>query len=150
MYALGVSLAVGLSERIEGVGGTLHYNSQAALFTQSIREMRKLLKLTGGHDDNIIYGVGDLYVTIFGGRTRRIGTLLGRGVSFDDAMEQLSDVTLESVVISKRTARAVRNLIKHDKTTAADFPLLMHIDDIISYGKQVNIPWAAFEQETTA
>ena len=56
-YALAVSLAVGLSERIEGVGGTLHYNSQAALFAQSIREMRRLLKLIGGHDDNIVYGV---------------------------------------------------------------------------------------------
>ena len=67
--------------------------------------MRRLLKLIGGHEDNIVYGVGDLYVTIFGGRTRKIGTLLGRGVSFDDAMAQLSGITLESVVISTRTAR---------------------------------------------
>ena len=147
-YALAVSLAVGLSERIEGVGGTLHYNSQAALFAQSIREMRRLLKLIGGHDDNIVYGVGDLYVTIFGGRTRKIGTLLGRGVSFDDAMAQLSGITLESVVISTRTARAVRKLIERGLTTADDFPLLLHIDDIINHGAEVNIPWEKFEMET--
>lgn len=147
-YALAVSLAVGLSERIEGVGGTLHYNSQAALFAQSIREMRRLLKLIGGHDDNIVYGVGDLYVTIFGGRTRKIGTLLGRGVSFDDAMAQLSGITLESVVISTCTARAVRKLIERGLTTADDFPLLLHIDDIINHGAEVNIPWEKFEMET--
>lgn len=147
-YALGVTLAIGLSERIEGVGGVQHYNSQAALFGQSVREMRKLLRLTGGLDDNIVLGAGDLYVTVFGGRTRFIGTLLGRGLSFDEAMAQLKGVTLESVVIATRTARAVRRLIAAGKAGAADFPLLLHIDDIISSGAPVEIPWAAFETET--
>ena len=85
------------------MGGTLHYNSQAALFGQSVREMRKLLALVGGGDDNIVYGAGDLYVTVFGGRTRLIGTLLGRGMSFPEAMEELDGITLESIVIATRT-----------------------------------------------
>ena len=79
-YALAVTLAVGMAEKRDG---KLHYNSQAALFAQSVREMRRLLKLVGGGDDNIVFGAGDLYVTVFGGRTRLIGTLLGRGMSFD-------------------------------------------------------------------
>ena len=147
-YALGVTLAVGLSERTEGVGGKQHYNSQAALFGQSVREMRRLLKMTGGGDDNIVLGAGDLYVTIFGGRTRFIGTLLGRGMSFDEAMEELKGVTLESIVIATRTARAVRRLVELGKAKAEDYPLLMHIDDIITRGAAVEIPWSAFETET--
>ena len=147
-YALGVTLAVGLAQRREGVDGVQHYNSQAALFGQSVKEMRRLLKMTGGLDDNIILGAGDLYVTVFGGRTRFIGTLLGRGLSFDEAMEQLKGVTLESIVISTRTARAVRRLIELGKAKAEDFPLLMHIDDIINRGAEVDIPWTAFESET--
>ncbi|MBQ8955325.1 MAG: glycerol-3-phosphate dehydrogenase [Clostridia bacterium] len=146
-YALGVSLAIGLSERIEGVGGKEHYNSQAALFGQSVREMRRLIRLSGSADDNIVLGAGDLYVTVFGGRTRKIGTLLGRGLSFEEAMNELSGVTLESIVIATRTARAVRRLIELGKVTEADFPLLMHIDDIINRGKPVNIPWNSFETE---
>ena len=146
-YALGVSLAIGLSERIEGIGGKEHYNSQAALFGQSVREMRRLIRLSGSADDNIIYGAGDLYVTVFGGRTRKIGTLLGRGLSFDQAMEELQGVTLESIVIATRTARAVRRLIARGVCREADFPLLMHIDDIINHGKPVDIPWTAFETE---
>lgn len=146
-YALGVSLAIGLSERIEGVGGIEHYNSQAALFGQSVREMRKLLKLTGGHDDNIVFGAGDLYVTVFGGRTRKIGTLLGRGLTFEQAMAELSGITLESVVIATRTARAVRALIRRGAAKASDFPLLLHIDDIINHSAPVNIPWNDFETE---
>ena len=146
--ALGVTLAVGLAQKREGVEGKQHYNSQAALFGESVREMRRLLKMTGGGDDNIVLGAGDLYVTVFGGRTRFIGTLLGRGLSFEAAMEQLKGVTLESIVISTRTARAVRRLIALGKARAEDFPLLLHIDDIINGGAEVNIPWAAFETET--
>jgi glycerol-3-phosphate dehydrogenase (NAD(P)+) len=145
-YALAVTLAVGLSEKKEGVG-VQHYNSQAALFGQSVCEMRKLLKLCGGGDDNIVYGAGDLYVTVFGGRTRKIGTLLGRGLSFEEAMRELDGVTLESIVIATRTARAVRRLIDRGVARAEDFPLLLHVDDIINHSSAVDIPWSAFETE---
>ena len=143
-YALGVTLAVGLSEKRDG---RIHYNSQAALFGQSVREMRRLLALTGGHDDNIVYGAGDLYVTIYGGRTRRIGTLLGSGLSFEEAMRELQGVTLESIVIATRTADVVRALIKRGAVDEADFPLLLHIDEILRNGAQVDIPWNRFETE---
>jgi len=95
-----------------------------------------------------VLGAGDLYVTVFGGRTRKIGTLLGRGLSFEQAMAELSGVTLESIVIATRTARAVRALIAKGTVKESDFPLLMHIDDLISHGAEVNIPWSAFETET--
>ncbi len=147
-YALGTTLAIGLSERLEGVGGKEHYNSQAALFGQSVREMRRLLRMTGGLDDNIVLGAGDLYVTVFGGRTRLIGTLLGRGLSFAEAMRELNGVTLESIVIATRTADAVRARIAAGQARAEDFPLLLHIDDMINHGAPVNIPWAKFETET--
>ena len=144
-YALAVTLAVGMAEKRDG---KLHYNSQAALFAQSVREMRRLLKLVGGADDNIVYGAGDLYVTVFGGRTRLIGTLLGKGMSFEDAMRELEGVTLESIVIATRTAKAVRALIARGEASADDYPLLLHVDDIINHGKAVDIPWSKFEVET--
>ena len=105
-YALGVTLAVGLAEKKDGKIGAQHYNSQAALFGQSMKEMGKLLNLVGGKPEHLVHGVGDLYVTVFGGRTRMIGTLLGRGLTFEQAMEDLKGVTLESIVIATRTARA--------------------------------------------
>ncbi len=146
-YALAVTLAVGLSEKREGQGA-LHYNSQAALFGQSVAEMSKLLALCGGGGDKIVYGAGDLYVTVFGGRTRKIGTLLGRGLSFEEAMRELDGVTLESIVIATRTARAVRRLLEAGKAKSKDFPLLLHVDEIINGGKPVDIPWSSFETET--
>ena len=72
---LAVSLAIGMSYKREGREFE-HYNSQAALFGQAIREMTGLLSLFGGDASNLMLGAGDLYVTIFGGRTRKLGTLL--------------------------------------------------------------------------
>ncbi len=146
-YALGVSLAIGLSYAREGREFE-HYNSQAALFGQSVREMSKLLALCGGGAGNITLGAGDLYVTVFGGRTRKIGTLLGTGMPFEEAMAKLSGVTLESIVIASRTAKAVRELIASGRAAESDFPLILHVDSLINHGEKVNIPWSKFETET--
>ncbi|EKQ58300.1 MULTISPECIES: NAD(P)-binding domain-containing protein [unclassified Clostridium] len=143
-YALGVSLAIGLSIGADG-SGKEHYNSQAALFGQSIKEAKHLLELVDGGEENIIYFGGDLYVTVFGGRTRKIGTLLGKGFSFEQAMEQLKGVTLESVVIATRAARYVRCLAERGIVEISDFPMLIHIDEIINSGTKVDIPWKSFE-----
>ena len=143
-YALGVSLAVGLAEKRDGRIGAIHYNSQAALFGQSLREMIRLIDLIGGGKENIIFGGGDLYVTIYGGRTRKIGTLLGRGLSFEEAMQELSGVTLESIVIATRTARAVRRLAEKGVVSLDEFPLMMHVDALINQGASVDIPWDRF------
>ncbi|MDO4311487.1 MAG: glycerol-3-phosphate dehydrogenase [Eubacteriales bacterium] len=143
-YALGVSLAIGLAEKRDGRIGAQHYNSQAALFGQSMKEMKKLLAIAGGKEENLIHGIGDLYVTVFGGRTRKIGTLLGRGLSFEEAMNELQGVTLESIVIATRTARAAKKLAARNVISLEEFPLLMHIDAIINEGAEVDIPWDAF------
>ncbi len=145
-YALGVSLAVGMVERTEGVGCTLAYNPQAALFGQSVREMRRLLRLVGGQDRNIVYAAGDLYVTIFGGRTRLLGTLLGRGLRFEEAMGELSGITLESVSIATRTVRAIEALAQRGLVRREDFPLLRHVGRLLN-NEQAEIPFAEFEVE---
>jgi glycerol-3-phosphate dehydrogenase (NAD(P)+) len=144
-YALGVALTVGLNQKAHGIDSKLHYNSQAAVFGQATREMAKSLAIQGADDlNNLCVGVGDLYVTVYGGRTRLIGTLLGRGLTIDEALAQLQGVTLESLVVSKRVAEAFRVKASKGEIDLADFPLLCHIDDIISNGAPVDIPWEKF------
>lgn len=146
-YALGVTLAVGMAERRDGPDAPQHYNAQAALFAQSVREMGRLLALLGGGAENIVYGAGDLYVTVFGGRTRRLGTLLGRGLSFAEAMEALSGVTLESVEITRRIGAAIRDRAARGEARLSDYPLLTHVDDLIAGRTAARIPWEAFVTE---
>lgn len=63
-------------------------------------------------------------------------------------MAQLKGVTLESIVIAARAATAVQALIARGVLRAEDFPLLNHINEIITLGKPVDIPWAAFTTES--
>ena len=144
-YALGVSLAVGLNNNTYGKDGMQHYNPQAALFEQGAREAMRIIEYMGGKRETLMFFAGDLYVTIFGGRTRLLGTLLGEGKTFAEAKEQLAGITLESVAISTRVAEAVRQQEKRGLVNTADYPLLMHVDDLISNGAELSIPWNKFE-----
>ena len=144
-YALGIALTVGVNQRLFGIDSELHYNSQAAVFGQAVREMAKLLELQGaGTLDNLAVGAGDLYVTVYGGRTRLVGILLGRGMNVDEAKAELNGVTLESLVVAVRVARAVRILAERGRVDPADFPLLMHVDAILTEKAPVDIPWERF------
>lgn len=143
-YALGVALAIGLCRREHGKDCGLHYNSQAGVFYQAVREMKKLLALQGATPESEAVGIGDLYVTVYGGRTRKIGVLLGEGLTRREAEERLDGVTLESLVVAERVARAVRARASRGELNAADFPLLLHVDDVISRGKDARLPWEAF------
>ena len=147
-YALGIALTIGINQKQFGLDSELHFNSQAAVFGQAVREMSKLLKLQGAGDmDNLVLGAGDLYVTVYGGRTRLVGILLGRGLTIDEAKAELKGVTLESLVVAERVARAIKVKAKKGLTDLSQFPLLMHIDEIITQKKPVNIPWESFTFE---
>ena len=147
-YALGIALTIGLNQKEFGLDSELHFNSQAAVFGQSVREMYKLLKLQGAEDfNNLVLGAGDLYVTVYGGRTRLVGILLGRGLNIDEAREELKGVTLESLVVAARVAKAVKAKAERGLLDTAEFPLLMHIDEIITQKKPVDIPWETFTFE---
>ena len=147
-YALGIALTIGLNQKEFGLDSELHYNSQAAVFGQAVREMRKLLCIQGAEDfNNLVLGAGDLYVTVYGGRTRLVGILLGRGLNIDEAKAELAGVTLESLVVAGRVAEAIRVKAAKGLVDIKEFPLLCHIDEIITQKKEVNIPWEAFTFE---
>lgn len=144
-YALGIALTIGLNQKEFGIDSELHFNSQAAIFGQAVKEMYKLLDYQGAATlENMSVGYGDLYVTVYGGRTRLVGILLGRGMNIDEAKEELNGVTLESLVVAERVARAIRVAHKLGKLEIREFPLLCHVDDIISRKMKVNIPWEDF------
>ena len=146
-YALAVTMAVGMIQKEEGENAALAYNPQAAIFGQAVREMGRMLKLVGGKDQNIVYAAGDLYVTVYGGRTRLLGTLLGRGYTFEEALRKLSGVTLESVSIASRTVRAIRLLSARGLAREEDYPILMYIGSLLDGKPDAGMPWQKFETE---
>ena len=146
-YALGIALTIGLNQK-NFCDDTLHFNSQAAIFGQATKEMYRLLGFQNALTlNNLCVGAGDLYVTVYGGRTRLVGILLGKGLNIDEAKAELKGVTLESLVVAERVARAVKKNVAKGTLSAEDFPLLLHIDEIICGKKPVNIPWESFTYE---
>lgn len=144
-YALAVALTVGLNQKEFGEESPLHYNSQAAVFYQAVREMSSLLKLQNAYTtDNLSVGVGDLYVTVYGGRTRLIGILLGRGLNISEAKAKLNGITLESLVVAERVGRAIKKRSEKGELNESDYPLLMHVYDILTMNAPVEIPWDSF------
>lgn len=149
-YALGIALTIGLNKKAFGEDSVLHFNSQAAIFGQSTEEMYRLLEFQNALSlHNLKVGLGDLYVTVYGGRTRLVGILIGKGLTATEAQEELKGVTLESLVVAKRVAKAVKISAQKGVLDLKDFPLLMHIDEILTENKNVNIPWEAFTYSET-
>ena len=146
-YALGIALTIGLCERENGEDCGLHFNSQAGVFYQAVREMKRLLRIQNATEECEAIGFGDLYVTVYGGRTRKIGILLGRGLTFKEATDVLAGVTLESIVVAQRVARAIRTKAENGGADLSDFPLLLHVDDVIRNGKDAALPWDDFTFE---
>lgn len=143
-YALAVALTIGVNQKEFGTDSPLHFNSQAGVFGQACKEMYGLLKSQKAEDiESLWTGIGDLYVTVYGGRTRLIGILLGRGMDIDAAKEELNGVTLESLVVAERVARAMRIRADRGELDLNQYPLLLHVDDILHHAG-VKIPWEAF------
>jgi glycerol-3-phosphate dehydrogenase (NAD(P)+) len=145
-YALAVGLMVGVMEKEGPDGLALAYNPQAAVFAQGCFEMRRFLEILGGGVENAsrLPGPGDLYVTIYGGRTVKLGKLIGMGHSYSEARQKLAGETLESVEITTRICRALPKLEARGIVRPDEFPLIRHLERIIHHGEQVDIPWERF------
>ena len=145
IYALAVSMAIGVAESKDGYNCRPHFNSQSGLFAQSIREMELIIKCFGGNpEENIVYGVSDLYITIESGRNREIGVLLGRGYTVDEALLKLRGMTLESVSAVKALSEALELKSKRGEFDFNSVPLFSHVNELMSGQKTVDIPWNLF------
>ena len=111
--------------------------------------MRLLLEMQGASRDCENIGIGDLYVTVYGGRTRKIGILLGEGKTYEEALEILSGVTLESLVVSRRVYAAMVRKAELGLADLSEFPMLCHAAAVLDEGKDAELPWEDFTFDET-
>jgi len=69
------------------IGSSKDLNTAAMLMQKSVLEMGKFIQLFGGLEQTVygLAGLGDLYVSIAGGRNRKMGQYLGEGHSYTQA-----------------------------------------------------------------
>lgn len=141
-YALGVAMAIGYANRLGE--NESHANMQANVFYQASREMMLYLKAENASDESVFIGMGDLYVTVTGARTRKLGILLGEGKTYEEASKILSGMTLESIVIVRRLALALKKKAGAGLVRIEDFPLLNFVSEVLESGKMTDFPWKKF------
>ncbi len=147
-YTVGVGLSLGMLEKSGGVdaSGAHMHNLAAACFGQATTEIERLLRLVGG-TPQFAYGLpgaGDLYVTSVGGRTIRLGTLLGKGHTIVAARELLAGLTLEGAEIIRVMGQALPRLETRGLLGPAELPLLRALVDVVLHGRPLAIPLDSF------
>jgi len=119
-------------------------NPTAAAFTQATLEMARLCERLGGRPATAfgLAGLGDLHVTVGGGRNSRLGHGLGRNQTIMDLMSnELAGETVEGV----DTGRALAAMIGNSAITMESddhFPLTFAILDSILEEKSFVLDFA--------
>jgi len=134
-YALSVGMVLGMLDKAGGVdyAGAYMHNMAAAVFAQAGCEMEKILELFGATKkfSLILPGVGDLYVTSVGGRTVRLGTLIGSGHDYLSARRIMEGETLEAAEIVKAMGQALPKLVAGGNLKSDDMPLMKKLIEVV-------------------
>jgi glycerol-3-phosphate dehydrogenase (NAD(P)+) len=147
-YTLGVGLAGGLLEKTGGsdAANAWMHNAAAAIFAQGCTEIERLLRVAGA-SAFFAYGLpgaGDLYVTSAGGRTVRLGSLLGAGRSYTEARQIMAGETLESVEIIRAMDCALPKMFERGLLKPDELPLMRALIGVVVYGRPADLPFDAF------
>jgi glycerol-3-phosphate dehydrogenase (NAD(P)+) len=147
-YTLGVGLVHGILERAGGIDAAdAHmHNLASAIFAQACTEIERMLEVIGGAR-SLAYGLpgaGDLYVTCQGGRTVKMGRLLGLGHTNAEARQIMSGETLEGAAIVQVMGTVVPRLVSRGRVKNEDLPLMRMLIDILVHGQPVNLALEAF------
>ena len=102
-------------------------NPAAAVFNQAVREMAGLAGWLGG-DTMTAYdlaGLGDLHVTVGGGRNSRLGGHIGAGMAVSQALKgPMAGLTVEGVDTGRVLAPALNAAFASGRLDRADFPVV--------------------------
>lgn len=148
-FAMGMAFAAGIHESRGGKPGSLAlHNYEAAMFAQSVWEMKKVIRLLGGDPEQASWlpGVGDLDVTCNGGRTGRFGHLLGLGLAPHEAVEKMQGATLECLEILTTLRAALRHFTAVGRLAPGSLPLAEHLAAVALDGAAIDVPFERFFQ----
>jgi glycerol-3-phosphate dehydrogenase (NAD(P)+) len=147
-YTLAAGMSQGILERgggIDDAGAQMH-NLAAAVFAQACTEMERMLRVVGSTRAFAYWlpGVGDLFVTVQGGRSVRLGRLLGLGHTYDEAREMMDEETLEAAFVVQQLGKALPKLMARGIVGPGDLPLMRALIDTVVHNHPVHLPLDTF------
>jgi glycerol-3-phosphate dehydrogenase (NAD(P)+) len=150
LYALAVGYPAGLlAKQGEPPDGPRMHNLAASLFAQAIKEIRHIAAFLGGTPASPLGlpGVGDLYVTVQGGRNVRVGYLFGQGQRFSQARTDLPPTeTIEGAQFAEAVGPTMEAWFAKGEIERRAMPLAAAIIDTICHDAPLTIPWTEFHR----
>ena len=114
-------------------------NTAASLIHRSISEMVEIVNNYSGKTESVygLAGLGDIYVSVSGGRNSQMGKYLGQGYLYKEAKEKfMKNTTVEGAQLAFDIGPKL--MAKFDKRK---FPLLFSILECICENKKLQIDW---------
>lgn len=134
-FAIGVSAMMGRYRR----GNEPAKNPVATVFQQAVNEIAILSEWLGGETGTAhgLAGLGDLHVTVGGGRNSRLGREIGTGQTIPQAMAgALSGETVEGVDTARAIGPALLAACDGGDLDAGSLPLALAIIGAVSDGSR--------------
>ena len=136
---IGASEGLSNSEATKEIKSKYYLNTSASLIHRSISEMVEFVSYYGGRAETVygLAGLGDLYVSVIGGRNSLMGKYLGEGYLYKDAKEKfMKNVTVEGAQLALEIGQKILQDLnpKH-------FPLMFSMLKTICENKRLEIDW---------
>ena len=125
-------------------------NPSRELLETAVKEMQKMLPM----DLGMGLTMSDAYVTSSNfaleiEASSELVDVLREGFKTVEKSDILAGVTLESLVVARRVAKAVYRKAELGEVSLADFPMMCHSKDVLDNGKDAELPWESFTYDHT-
>ena len=141
IYSMLIGAAEGLSNPSAPteIQEKFYLNTSASLVHRSISEMVEFVSYYSGRVETVygLAGLGDLHVSVAGGRNSLMGKYLGQGYLYKDAKENfMKEITVEGAQLAFEIEPKIMKNFKENQ-----FPLMFSILKSICYNKKLEINW---------
>jgi len=144
IFAMVIGASKGISNENlnDNIKRKIFYNTSASLITQCIYEMNSFVTFLNGKSDTVygLAGLGDLYVSAVGGRNSKMGSFIGSGMLYSDAIKtKMKDITVEGAELAFEIHEKINQDFKFEK-----MPLLISMMNSIVKNQKLKINWDLF------
>ena len=141
IYAMLIGASIGLSgEKLsKKIRLKYYHNTASTLFKNALSEMRLFSKKMNGLPETAygLAGLGDLYVSVAGGRNSKMGYYLGKGKTYSNIKrKEMKNITTEGCDLAKEIGAVILKKFKKK-----DFPIMFALINSILKDKKLNIKW---------
>ena len=141
IYAMLIGASIGLSgnKLNEKIRLKYYHNTSSSLFKNALSEMKLFSKKMNGLTETAygLAGLGDLYVSVAGGRNSKMGYYLGKGRLYSNIKKkEMKNITIEGCDLAFEIGSTVLKKFKKK-----DFPIMFSLILSIIKNKKLFIKW---------